>query len=393
MERELSEKRRGPLAGVRVLELGGVGPIPFCGMYFADMGAEVIRIERPLGNDPLSRSRRALNLCARGKQTIAMDFRGGEGRRVAQDLIARSDIVMEGFRPGVLERLGLGPEDCFALNPAIVFGRMSGWGAGGPMSDAAAHDINYVGMSGLLAAIGPRERPVPPLNIVGDFGGALYLVAGLLAAMTHARASGRGQVVDASILGGSVALMAQLYTIRDHGDWLLQRDANWMDGGAPFYRAYETADGGFMAVGAIEPQFYAGLLSLLGLENVVDARAQMDRATWADTAATFAGAFRRRTRDEWAEMAVTIDACCTPVLDLDEARAHPQMRAAGMFVDVAGRLEPAPQPRFSDTPAADPVAAGPPGADAEAILRKIGRDEQAIAALYESGVVSRPSMD
>jgi len=386
----VSGERKGPLSGVRVLELGGVGPVPFCGMYFADLGAEVIRIERPLGKDALSRSRQKLNLCARGKQSIAMDFRGAAGREIALDLVARADIVMEGFRPGVLERLGLGPSDCLARNPALVFGRMSGWGAGGPLSNAAAHDINYVGMSGLLATIGTKAQPIPPLNIVGDFGGALYLVTGLLAALTHARTTGEGQVVDASILGGAIALMAQLYTIHDHGEWRLEREANWMDGGAPFYRAYATADGGFMAVGAIEPQFYAALLALLGLADSIDAAAQMDRATWPRTAAAMAAVFRTRTRDEWTALAEKVDACCTPVLDLDEARVHPHARKAGLFVNVSGRMEPAPQPRFSATPITDPDAASAPGADADAILRSIGRDAGAIAALYDAGIVSEP---
>lgn len=387
----MSPPRQGPLSGVRVLELGGVGPVPFCGMYFADLGADVIRIERPLGKDALSQSRQKLNLCARGKQSIAMDFRGEAGKAVALDLVAKADIVMEGFRPGVLERLGLGPAECLGRNPALVFGRMSGWGEGGPLSTAAAHDINYVGMSGLLAAIGTKSQPVPPLNIVGDFGGALYLVTGLLAALTHARATGEGQVVDASILGGSIALMSQLYTIRDHGDWHLEREANWMDGGAPFYRTYATADGRFMAVGAIEPQFYAALLKLLGLEGAVDVARQMDRSSWVETASAMAAAFGTRTRDEWAELAKDVDACCTPVLDLDEARAHPHAREAGLFVNVGGRVEPAPQPRFSATPTVDPAEASAPGADATAILQSIGRDDTTIAELYAAGVVSDPA--
>lgn len=385
--------RDGPLVGVRVLELGGVGPIPYCGMYLADLGAEVIRIERPLGDDALSRNRRTLNLFARGKQTIAMDFRGDAGRQVALDLVEQSDLVLEGFRPGVLERLGLGPEDCFARHPALVYGRMSGWGSGGPLSNVAAHDINYLGISGLLSAIGSRDRPVPPLNIVGDFGGALFLVTGLLAALTQARQSGKGQVVDASILGGSMALMAQLYALHDHGDWVAEREANWLDGGAPFYRVYETADRGFMAVGAIEPQFYAALLKLLDLEGEIDRRQQMERASWQATADRFAAVFRTRSREEWTSAGALVEACCTPVLNLGEARAHPQMVQAGLLVDVGGKLEPAPQPLFSRTPPSPPVKASDPGADAESVLRGIGRDAAAIAALYDAGVVSRPSDD
>ena len=373
-----------------MLELGGVGPVPFCGMYFADLGADVIRIERPLGDDALSQSRQKLNLTSRGKRTIAMDFRGDEGKAVALDLIARSDVVMEGFRPGVLERLGLGPDDCLKLNPGIVYGRMTGWGTGGPSSDVAAHDINYLGMSGLLDAIGTSEQPIPPLNIVGDFGGALYLVTGLLAALINARVTGKGQVVEASILGGTLALMAQLFTIKDHGDWVMQRQSNWTDGGAPFYRTYRTRDGYFMAVGAIEPQFYRALVDMLGLDEVVELALQMDRSTWLQTGRAFADAFAARTRAEWAELAATVDACCTPVLDLDGARSDPHALAAGMFVTVGDKVEPAPQPVFSLTPPGVPQPCGLLGGAAESVLREIGRDKAAIEALYENGTVSRP---
>lgn len=383
--------RKGPLSGVRVVELGGVGPVPFCGMYFADMGAEVIRIERPLGTDPLSLSRQKLNLLARGKRTIAMDFRGGEGLAVARDLIASADIVMEGFRPGVLERIGLGPEDALGLNPRLVYGRMSGWGTGGPMSNAAAHDINYIGLSGLLNAIGPRDVPMPPLNLVGDFGGSLYLVTGLLAALTHARSSGEGQVVEASIMGGAIALMSQLYTIHDNGDWSSERENNWFDGGAPYYRCYRCRDGGFMAVGAIEPQFYKELVAMLGLSDVIGLERQMDRSAWAGTTARFAAVFATRSRDEWAELAAQVEACCTPVLDLDEARKHPQALASGLFSQVGDRIEPAPQPVFSKTPPEPLVAATPQGTEAVSILAELGRTPEQIEALFWTGIVSRPA--
>lgn len=383
--------RKGPLSGVRVVELGGVGPVPFCGMYFADMGAEVIRIERPLGTDPLSLSRQKLNLLARGKRTIAMDFRGGEGLAVARDLVAGADIVMEGFRSGVLERIGLGPDAALGLNPRLVYGRMSGWGSGGPMSRAAAHDINFIGLSGLLNAIGPRDLPMPPLNLVGDFGGSLYLVTGLLAALTHARASGEGQVVEASIMGGAIALMSQLYTIHDNGDWSIERESNWFDGGAPYYRCYKCSDGGFMAVGAIEPQFYKELVAMLGLSDLIDLERQMDRSAWADTTARFAGVFSTRSRDEWARLAAEVEACCTPVLDLDEAREHPQALASGMFAQVGERIEPAPQPLFSGTPPDPLVAATPQGTEAASILAELGRTPEQIEALFAAGIVSRPA--
>ncbi|SCW81218.1 alpha-methylacyl-CoA racemase [Sphingobium faniae] len=381
---------KGPLAGVRVVELGGVGPVPFCGMYLADMGAEVIRIERPLGDDPLSRSRRQLNLLARGKRSIAMDFRNEAGRAIVQDMVRRSDIVIEGFRPGTLERLGLGPQDCLAISPALVYGRMSGWGNEGPLARLGAHDINYLALSGLLGAIGPHDQPYPPLNIVGDFGGALYLVAGLLCALTHARTRGEGQVVDASIMGGSVALMTQLYAIHDAGEWRDQRESNWMDGGAPYYRCYATSDGGFMAVGAIEAKFFAGLVDGLGLTGEIDPRRQMDRSYWPEIAGHFTATFRTRTRAAWTKVFEEVDGCCTPVLSLDEARKHDQARANGMYATIGGRIEPAPQPYFSHTPAPTPQPATPQGGDAAAILRDLGRSLEEAEQLYRAGVVARP---
>lgn len=384
----MNRSPNGPLSGVSVLELGGIGPIPFCGMTLADLGANVIRVERPLGKDALSGKREALNLHARGKRSIALDFRPPVGRQVAMDLVARTDIVIEGFRPGVLERLGLGPADCLAVNPKIVFGRMTGWGDKGDLANRAGHDINYIGVAGLLATIGTLEQPVPPLNIVGDFGGALYLVIGLLAACVRVQAGGEGQVVDSSIYGGTVGLMSQLFALKDRGEWRMQRQSNWLDGGAPFYRVYRTADDRFMAVGAIEPQFYASLLKLLNVEQLIDASQQMNRDTWVATSAVFEKTFAARTRDAWASLASTIDACCTPVLDLDEARHHPQARAAGVFLENDGRIEPAPQPRISGADFGRPLTTSYPGADSISILQELGRDEAAISALIDAGVVA-----
>jgi alpha-methylacyl-CoA racemase len=380
----------GPLAGVRVLELGGVGPVAFCGMTLADLGADVIRIERPLGIDPLSRSRTQLNLLARGKRSIVVDLQMPEGKRIGSDLVRNSDIVIEGFRPGVVEQLGLGPTDCIDLKPAIIFGRMTGWGQGGTLSSLAGHDINYIAISGLLATIGTPDQPLPPLNIVGDFGAALYLVSGVLAALTSARETGRGQIVEASILGGTLGLMAQLFAIKDHGEWSLQRQSNWMDGGAPFYRAYTTRDGRFMAIGAIEPKFYKALVGLIGLDNEIDLTQQMVRSTWHATAERFAAAFAKRDRDEWAALALTVDACCTPVLDLDEARVHSHAASIGAFTNVGGNVEPAPQPLFSETRISAPRPPRPAGADSVSILSEIGRDVAAIGTLYATGVVRRP---
>jgi alpha-methylacyl-CoA racemase len=379
---------RGPLTGISVLELGGVGPVPFCGVTLADLGAEVIRVERPSMDTALSRTRGALNLHARGKRSIALDLRLPGGRQVALDLAAKSDIVIEGFRPGVVERLGLGPSDCLAVNPRLVFGRMSGWGKRGELSNHAGHDINYASVAGLLGTIGTAEQPVPPLNIVGDFGGALYLVIGLLAARLHAQTTGRGQIVDASIYGGTVGLMSQLFAIKDHGEWRMQRQTNWLDGGAPFYRAYRTADDRFMAVGAIEPQFYAALLKLLKVEQQVEVSSQLNRDTWTDTIAIFAKAFATRSREEWTTLAMKSDACVTPVLNLDEARQHPHALSAGVFTEIEDRIEPAPQPQFSATPTVTQSASHFPGADSLSILKEMGRDAAGINELIDAGVVA-----
>lgn len=386
----MTDQRNGPLANIKVLELGGVGPVPFCGMHFADLGADVIRIERPLADDDLSRSRRSLNLVARGKRTIGLDLRVPESKVIADRLIARADVVLEGFRSGTVERMGLGPHDARKLNPGIVYGRMSGWGNNGPLGSLAGHDINYLSLSGLLSTIGPKSLPMPPLNIVGDFGGALYLVTGVLSALICAKETGKPQTVDASIMGGSIALMAQLFTISDAGNWANEREANWMDGGAPYYRCYETADKKFMAVGAVEPKFFANLVALLELEDEVEITRQTDKSYWPSLVEFFTAVFARKTRDEWTRKASGIDACCTPVLDLDEARSHPQALENGMFVEVGDRIEPSPQPYFADMQVDAPRPASAHGADAAEILTDIGFSSEDIELFFNRGVVSRP---
>lgn len=386
----MSSASAGALEGVKVVEIGGVGPGPYCAMYLADLGAEVIRIDRQTGEDALSQKRASLNLLARGKRSIAMDIRRPEGRDVVLRLVEHADVVIEGFRPGVLERLGLGPEQCLGANPALIYGRMTGWGSGGPLSASAGHDINYLGLAGILHAVGPRERPVPPLNLVGDFGGAMYLVSGILAALLNARRTGRGQIVEASILGGALALSTQIYSIFDHGEWVNERESNWMDGGAPFYRTYETRDGKFMCVGAIEAKFYSALVSLLELEGQVEPARQFDRATWPHTAERFAAAFRTRTRDEWSELAAGVEACCSPVLDWAEARRHPHNTAVGSFAQVGEQIEPAPAPKFSGTPSPLPRKPSTVGGDGLQILREAGLSDAQVATLVSSGIVDIP---
>lgn len=377
----------GPLAGVKVVELGGVGPAPFCGMYLGDLGADVVRIDRKLGDDPLSQRREKFRMLSRNKRSVSLDIRQGDGLEAARALVERAGIVIEGFRPGVAERLGLGPEDCLKLNAALVYGRITGWGAKGPMADSAGHDINYLALTGALAAIGPPDTPLPPLNLVADFGGgAMSLLVGLLAAHGAAARTGRGQVVDASIVGGTLSLMSMVYAIRGHGDWVNRRGANYMDGAAPFYRAYQTSDGAFMAVGSVEPQFYAALIELLDLKGVVDPARQMQRETWPRTAELFANAFRRRTREQWVEAMKAVDACVSPVLSMDEAVEHPQLRATEAFVQIGGHAEPSPQPRFSATPTRAPSAPESTGASTRRVLEELGYGQARIEQMLASGV-------
>lgn len=381
----------GVLDGVRVVELGGVGPTPFCGMYLGDMGADVIRIDRRLGDDPLSRRRAAFRMLSRSKRSIGLDLGSARGRDVALRLAASADIVLEGFRPGVAERMRLGPEDCFGVRPSLVYGRMRGWGVNGPLADAPGHDINYLALSGALSGIGTPEQPLPPLNLVADFGGgAMSLVAGVLAALYRTAKTGKGEVVEASILGGTLSLMSMIFAIRGAGEWMSRRGANFMDGAAPFYRTYETADSAFVAVGAVEPNFYAALVSLLGLEEQIDPSRQMDRATWADTGAAFARAFRARERAAWSD-AAALAACVTPVLSLDEACAHPQ--TAAMFTRAAGHEEPAPHPAFSSTPAPAMRAPEHVGASTRAVLAELDFSPEEIESLIDSGVAVAPSQE
>ena len=336
----------GALTGIRIIEFAGIGPAPFAGMMLADHGAEVIRIERP-GETFAPHS------LARGRRSIALDLKDPEGAAIARKLCATADGLIEGNRPGVMERLGLGPDIALARNPKLVYGRMTGWGQTGPYAKAAGHDMNYIAITGALHAIGTGDKPVPPLNLVGDFGGgALYLAFGLLAGVIHARSTGQGQVIDCAMSDGAASLMAMFYGFKAGGMWNEGRRTNLLDGGAHFYDTYECADGKYVAIGAIEPAFYALLRERCGLQ---DERfdAQMDRAQWPELKRQFAEMFRSRTRAEWVRLLEGTDACFAPVLDWHEAPRHPHNAARGTFMELGGVVQPAPAPRFSVTPCAE----------------------------------------
>ncbi|GAA3772244.1 CaiB/BaiF CoA-transferase family protein [Streptomyces phyllanthi] len=357
----------GPLAGVRVVELAGIGPGPFAAMLLADLGADVVRVDRPGGSGLAGNPE--YDITNRNKRSVIVDLKSEDGAGTVLDLAARADILIEGYRPGVAERLGVGPESCHARNPGLVYGRMTGWGQQGPLAQRAGHDIAYIALTGTLGMIGaPDGPPAVPANLLGDFaGGSLYLVVGVLAALHHARATGTGQVVDAAIVDGSSHLAAMIHAMLAAGRWQDRRAANLLDGGCPFYGTYETADGGYMAVGALEQQFYEEFVELLGIGDRAPAR--KDVARWGELRETVAARFRTRTRDEWTAVFEGSDACVAPVLSLREAPGHPHLAARGTFTDFGGITQPAPAPRFSTTPTT--VRSGPaqPGADTAAVAR------------------------
>jgi alpha-methylacyl-CoA racemase len=341
----------GPLTGLKVVEMAGLGPAPFCGMLLADMGAEVLSIARPEKADAdNTKFDVSFDTFARGKLTLQADLRNPTALAAVLEIIAKADALIEGFRPGVMERLGLGPEVCLALNPRLVFGRMTGWGQTGPLAHAAGHDINYIALSGALHAIGPRgEKPTVPLNYIGDFGGGGMLLGfGLVCALLEAKISGRGQVVDAAMTDGAALLSTMMYGMHTQNMWSNQRGENLLDGGAHFYDTYTCADGKHIAIGAIEPQFYALLLKLLGITDTAFA-AQMNPSAWPDLKARLATLFATRTRAAWCELLEGTDACFAPVLDWDEAPQHAHNVARGTFVKTDGVVQPAPAPRFSRT--------------------------------------------
>ncbi|WP_411288857.1 CaiB/BaiF CoA transferase family protein [Phenylobacterium sp.] len=346
--------RQGPLTGLKVVEFAGIGPGPFCGMLLADLGADVVRIDRKGG-----RGGAASDVTARGRRSVALDLKTPAAIEACLKLMEGADAILEGFRPGVMERLGLGPDVALKRNPKLVYGRMTGWGQTGPYANAAGHDMNYIAITGALHAIGTEAKPVPPLNLVGDFGGgALYLAFGLLAGVIHARESGQGQVIDCAMSDGAASLMAMFYGFKAGGMWQEERRSNLLDGGAHFYDTYQCADGKWISIGSIEPQFYALLLEKTGVDDPEFAR-QMDRAAWPSLREKLATAIVGKTQDEWCAIMGGTDVCFAPVLDLDEAPRHPHNAARQTFVEVAGVMQPAPAPRFSETPGA---IQGPPPA-------------------------------
>ncbi|MFJ3961696.1 CaiB/BaiF CoA transferase family protein [Streptomyces sp. NPDC090036] len=355
----------GPLAGVRVVELAGIGPGPFAAMLLADLGADVVRVDRPGGGGLAVNP--AYDITNRNKRSVLIDLKAADGSARVLDLVEKADVLVEGFRPGVAERLGVGPAECHARNPKLVYGRMTGWGQDGPLAETAGHDIAYIAVTGALGMIGrPEEPPAVPANLVGDYaGGSLYLVVGVLAALHHARATGTGQVVDAAIVDGTAHLTAMIHGMMAAGGWQDRRGANLLDGGCPFYGTYETSDGQYMAVGALEQQFYDTFVGLLGIQDRAPAR--KDLARWGELRDVVAARFRTRTRAEWTAVFEGSDACVAPVLSLREAPDHPHLAARGTFTDFGGIVQPAPAPRFSVTPGA--VTAGPaqPGAHAESV--------------------------
>jgi alpha-methylacyl-CoA racemase len=376
----------GPLEGIRVVEVASIGPGPFAAMMLADAGADVIRLER--GGAAAGLGSGSWNHTHRGRPSVGCDLKHPGGRDLALRLCESADALIEGFRPGVMERLGLGPDEAIGRNPRLVYGRMTGWGQDGPLAGEAGHDINYIAIAGVLGSFARRgERPLFPLNLVGDYGGgAMMLAFGVLAAIISAQRTGEGQVVDAAMVEGSSLLATLIHAMRDLGAWGDEPGTNLLDSGAHFYEVYECADGGHFAVGALEPQFYAELLRLLELDP--DEFPQMERERWPELKRTFAELFRSRTRDEWARVFAGSEACATPVLAIGEAATHPHNAARASFIEVGGKLQPAPAPRFAGTPAAAPTPAPEPGADTDEALAAWGVGADEIAELRESGALA-----
>ncbi|ATE65982.1 CaiB/BaiF CoA transferase family protein [Rhizorhabdus dicambivorans] len=374
--------RRGPLTSLKVLEFAGQGPGPFCGMLLSDLGADVIRIDRAgaRGGGPGE-------VMGRGRRSVALDLKNPAAMTLCLDLIERADALIEGYRPGVMERLGLGPDIALTRNPRLVYGRVTGWGQTGPLAQAAGHDINYVALSGALSLIGVKDRPVPPLATLGDIGGgALYLALGLLAGIVRARDSGRGQVVDAAIVDGAASMVSMIYGRHAVGGWVGEREANLSDGGAHFYNPYRCADGKWVSIASFEPQFYQLLLDKTGFDDRDPAR-RMDKAAWPALRERMAVLIATRTQAEWCALMEGTDVCFAPVLSLDEAPRHPHNAARGTFVDVEGILQPGPAPRFSETPGAiqrPPPAIGEHNRDA---LRDWGFPERTVADLITAGAM------
>jgi len=371
----------GPLTGIRIVEFAGIGPVPFAAMLLSDMGAEVIRIDKKP-----ARVLRNTEVYYRGRRAVVLDLKKSQATEAALKLIAGADALLEGFRPGVMERLGLSPEVCLARNPRLVYGRMTGWGQTGPLAHAAGHDINYIALAGVLHAVGGKDgKPIPPLNLAGDFGGgALYLAFGVVCGILEARRSGKGQVVDAAMLDGAASLMSVFYGMHAQGFWQDARGVNLLDSGAPFYDTYETRDGKWIALGSLETEFYRELLEKLGIHDE-DVNTRLDRTRWLEVKGRIATVIRTRTRNEWDALLLGTDVCYAPVLSLSEAPHHPHNVAREVFVELDGVVQPAPAPRFSRTP---PEIQGPPRApDSEAVLKDWGFSEEEIASLRAADAI------
>lgn len=379
----------GPLTGYRIVEFAGIGPGPMCAMLLSDMGAEVLRIDRMSDAELGVAMEPRLNILNRGRRSVALDLKRPEGIGAAMRLLEKADALIEGFRPGVMERMGLGPDQVLARNSKMVYGRMTGWGQEGPLALAAGHDTNYIALTGALHAIGRKgEPPVPPLNLIGDFGGgALYLAMGLLAGLLETHKSGRGQVIDAAMVDGAASLMTIFYALKAAGIWIDERESNVLDGGAHFFGAYETKDGKYVCIASIEAKFYAELLRLCGLKDEKMPH-QNDRSKWNEMKQRFAAMFKTKTRDQWCEILEGSDSCFAPVLSLGEAPNHPHMAHRKTFVEVEGVVQPGPAPRFSRTPSAIQRTAARPGEHTQEALRDWGFSADELAKLRSAKAIA-----
>jgi alpha-methylacyl-CoA racemase len=376
----------GPLAGVKVIEIAGLAPGPFCAMMLADMGAEVLRIDRP--DAPAAKPGAKPNLVNRNRRAIALDVKSKDGLATLRRLIASADALIEGFRPGVMERLGLGPDECLAANPKLIYGRITGWGQDGPLAQAAGHDINYIALTGALHSIGTRDDIAIPLNLIGDFaGGGMYHAFGIACALFEAAHSGKGQVIDTAMVDGAASLMTYIHSIRATGNWSDTRRQNGLDGGSHFYAVYRTSDDRHISVASSEPKFYAELLRLTELDKDNDLPAQLDKAKWPKLRQRLAAVFKTKTRAEWCALMEGSDVCFAPVLTIQEAIDHPHNRARNTFIEIDGVVQPAPAPRFSRTVPQMPHAPQASGVDLEGTLRRWGFGTEEIATLRKAQTI------